>query len=142
MELIIREMEEKDIPKVQDIWRAVNIELTYSDKHEELVKMIKHNPELCLVLRDPIEKDIFGVVLGGFDGRRGWVHHLAIHPSIQGKKYGTLIMDELLRRFKERNAVKLKLEVLKSNKDVIDFYKKLGWDHRTELSTMSLTLKE
>lgn len=142
MEFVIRKMEEKDIPKVQDIWRAANIELTYSDKHEELVKMIKYNPELCLVLIEPIEKDLLGVVLGGFDGRRGWIHHLAIHPSIQGKKYGTLMMDELLRRFKERNVVKLKLEVLKNNKDVIDFYKKLGWDHRTDLSTMSLTLKE
>lgn len=142
MEFAIHEMEENDIPKVQDIWRAVNIELTYSDKHEELVKMIKHNPELCLVWKDPIEKNILGVVLGGFDGRRGWIHHLAIHPSIQGKKYGKLIMDELLLRFKEKNVVKLKLEVLKTNKDVIEFYKKLGWDHRTDLSTMSLTLKE
>ena len=142
MEFVIREMEEKDLSKVQDIWRAVNIELTYSDKHEELVKMIKYNPDLCLVLEDPIEKEIFGAVLGGFDGRRGWVHHLAINPSIQGKKYGTMMMDELLRRFKEKNVVKLKLEIFKSNKEVIDFYKKLGWDHRTDLSTMSLTLKE
>lgn len=142
MELVISEMEENDIPKVQEIWRAVNIELTYSDKCEELVKMIKYNPGLCLVLKDTLKKDILGAVLGGFDGRRGWIHHLAIHPSIQGKKYGTLLMDELLRRFKERNIVKLKIEIFKSNKKVIDFYKKLGWDHRTDLSTMSFTLKE
>ncbi len=142
MEFVIREMKEKDIPKVQDLWREVNIELTYSDKHEELVKMIKHNPELCIVLKDTIEKDIFGAVLGGFDGRRGWIHHLAIQPSIQGNKYGTFMMDELFRRFKEKNVVKLKLEVLKNNKDIIDFYKKLGWTHRTDLTTMSFTLKK
>jgi len=140
--VVIREMEEKDLSKVQDIWRTVNIELTYSDKHEELVKMIKFNPDLCLVLKEPSENDILGAVLGGFDGRRGWVHHLAIHPSIQGKNYGTMLMDELLRRFKEKNVAKLKLEIFKSNKKVIDFYKKLGWDHRTDLSTMSFTLKE
>ena len=142
MEFVIREMKEKDLSKVQDIWRAVNIELTYSDKHEELVKMIKYNPGLCLVLKDTLKKKILGAVLGGFDGRRGWIHHLAIHPSIQGKKYGSLMMDELLQRFKERNVAKLKIEIFKSNKEVIDFYKKLGWDHRTDLSTMSLTLKE
>ncbi len=148
MEILIRVMEEKDLPKVQDLWRLVNIELTYSDKYEELVKMINHNPGLCLVLENPsnrediLKKDILGAVLGGFDGRRGWIHHLAIHPSIQGKKYGTLMMDELIRIFLERNVVKLKLEVFKSNKEIIDFYKKLGWNHRTDLSTMSLTLKE
>jgi len=142
MEFVIRKMEEKDLPNVKDLWRAVNIELTYSDKHEELVKMIKYNPGLCLVLKDTLNQDILGAVLGGFDGRRGWIHHLAIHPSIQGKKYGSLMMDELLQRFKKRNVVKLKIEIFKSNKKVIDFYKKLGWDHRTDLSTMSLTLKE
>ena len=148
MEILIREMEEKDIPKVQDLWRAVNIELTYSDKYEELVKMIKHNPGLCLVLenqtngKDFLKNDILGAVLGGFDGRRGWIHHLAIHSSIQGKKYGTMMMDELIRIFLERDVVKLKLEVIKSNKDIIDFYKKLSWNHRTDLITMSLTLKE
>ncbi len=142
MEFVIHEMEEKDLPKVQDVWRAVNIDLAFSDKHEELVKMIKFNPGLCLVLKDTLKSDILGAVLGGFDGRRGWIHHLAIHPSIQGKKYGTLLMDELLRRFEERNVAKLKIEIFKSNKDVIKFYKKLGWEHRTDLSTMSLTLKE
>jgi len=140
MEILIREMEEKDIPKIQDLWRAVNIELTYSDNYEELVKMLKHNPGLCLVLenqtngKDILKKDILGAVW--------WIHHLAILPSIQGKKYGTMMMDELLRRFKERDVVKLKLEIFKSNKGVVDFYKKIGWDHRTDLSTMSLTLKE
>ena len=142
MEFLIREMEERDIPKVQDLWRAVNIELTYSDKYEELAKMIKHNPGLCLVLEDTLKNEILGAVLGGFDGRRGWIHHLAIHPSIQGKKYGSLMMDKLIIIFQERNTVKLKLEVLNSNKGIIDFYKKLGWDHRTDLSTMSLTLKK
>lgn len=142
MEFVIREMGEKDLPKVLLIWRIVNIELTYSDKHEELVRMIKHNPGLCLVVEDKLDRNIFGAVLGGFDGRRGWVHHLAIYPSIQGKKYGTLLMDELLRRFKERNVVKLKIEILKSNIGVIDFYKKIGWKLRSDLSTMSLSLKE
>ena len=142
MEFVIHEMIENDLPKVLDLWRLVNIELTYSDKREELVKMLKHNPGLCLVMKDTLKNNILGAVLGGFDGRRGWVHHLAIHPSIQGKKYGTMMMDELLRRFKERDVAKLKLEIFKSNKEVIDFYKKIGWDHRIDLSTMSLTLKE
>ncbi len=142
MEFLIREMKESDIPKVQDLWRAVNIELTYSDRYEELTKMINHNPGLCLVLVNIIRKEILGAVLGGFDGRRGWIHHLVIHPSIQGKKYGSLMMDKLIQTFLKRDIIKIKLEVLKSNKGVIDFYKKLGWDHRTDLSTMSLTLKE
>ena len=35
MEFVIREMEEKDLSKVQDVWRAVNMELTYSHLHQQ-----------------------------------------------------------------------------------------------------------
>jgi len=142
MEFVIHEMVEKDLPKVLDLWREAHIELTFSDNLKELVRMLNHNSGLCLVMKDTLKRNIYGAVLGGFDGRRGWVHHLAIHSSIQGKKYGTLLMDELIRRFKARNVVKLKIEILKSNIGVIDFYKKIGWNLRNDLSTMSLTLKE
>ncbi|QEE15644.1 GNAT family N-acetyltransferase [Promethearchaeum syntrophicum] len=142
MEFVIHEMVERDLSQVLDLWRLVKIELTYSDKHEELVRMLKHNPGLCLVMKDTVKNKILGAVLGGYDGRRGWIHHLAIHSSIQGMKYGTILMNEIIRRFKERNVVKLKIEILKSNIGVIDFYKKIGWNIRDDLSTMSLSLKE
>ena len=146
MKVHIREMQARDIQKVRDLWQSVNIELTYSDKYEELERMIKHNPKLCLCLvlekEEEKKEEIIGAVLGGFDGRRGWVHHLAVNPIYQRKKYGNFIMQELLQRFKDMGVVKLKLEVFKSNSGVINFYKKLGWDHRTDLTTMSFTIKE
>ena len=104
--------------------------------------MLQHNPNLCLVLElSNDEKKIIGAVLGGFDGRRGWIHHLAINPLYQNKGIGTIIMNELTKRFDNMGVAKLKLEILEKNKKVIEFYKKIGWDLRNDLKTMSLTLK-
>ena len=139
----IREMTDADLSRVQILWKEAGFSLAFSDTIPELKKMLQHNPNLCLVLElANDEKKIIGAVLGGFDGRRGWIHHLAINPLYQNKGIGTKIMDELTRRFEDMGAVKLKLEILEVNNNVIEFYKKIGWDLRTDLKTMSLTLKK
>lgn len=137
--IIIREMQNEDILTVQSLWISVGFEKCYSDQFDEVKRMITRNPELCLVLIK--EQNIIGAVMGGFDGRRGWIHHLAIHPEHQKQGMGNLLMTELTNRFDRMGVVKLKLEILESNSSVINFYKSIGWNLRSELTTMSLTLK-
>ncbi|MHA2296598.1 MAG: GNAT family N-acetyltransferase [Candidatus Hodarchaeales archaeon] len=137
---VIREMKENDILDVRRLWSKTGFELTYSDEPEELKRMLKHNPGLCLVAIK--KRTIIGVVLGGFDGRRGWVHHLAIDPIFQKKGVGTKLMTELTKRFNEKKVVKIKLEYFREKTEVDNFYKKLGWEKRDELVTMSLTLEK
>lgn len=134
-------MTEKDIPELQQLWHLVKFEKTYSDQFQEIKKMILRNPRLCLCLKDLNSNRLVGAVLGGFDGRRGWIHHLAIHPEYQKKGFGLRLMKKLTREFEMMGVAKLKLEIVESNHSVITFYEKLGWQTRPELTTMSLTLK-
>ena len=137
-EIHIREMLVDDISAVHYLWRAVGFEFSASDEPEEIERMIKRNPNTCLILE---AKDVMvGSVLGGFDGRRGWVHHLSIHPEYQHKGFGRKLMEELTDRFKKMGIKKIKLEILDHNPDLIGFYESIGWKNRTELATMSMTL--
>ena len=140
-DLKIREMTEKDLPIVRELWKEAGIELTLSDTIPELKRMLDHNPGLCLVAVDQ-KNDIISAVLGGFDGRRGWVHHLAVRPSYQKKGIGKWMMEKLTECFRQKQVVKIKLEVLKTNINVVNFYKRLNWDFRDDLVTMSLTLRQ
>jgi ribosomal protein S18 acetylase RimI-like enzyme len=143
MQFKIRNMTKIDIPFVQQLWERSGIDLTLSDSKIEIERMIDYNKNLCLVGIDTSnENNIVSAVLGGFDGRRGWVHHLAVDPSYRRKKLGTRLMEELLQRFKKLNVVKVKLEILKANLDVIDFYKQQNWDYRSDLVTMSFSLRK
>lgn len=137
-EVQIRQMNVEDIPIIRKLWLNVGFELSYSDKPEEVKRMIQHNPDLCLVMMK--NGQIVASLLGGFDGRRGWIHHLAVRPEFQKKKYGTILMHDITRRFKEMKVGKIKVEILETNINVIKFYKSLGWTLRKDLSTMSLTL--
>ncbi|MFW9994396.1 MAG: GNAT family N-acetyltransferase [Candidatus Odinarchaeota archaeon] len=138
----IRTMEVRDITAVRRLWEKAGFELTKSDEPDELRRMLDHNPGLCLVAAENRSEIIVGAVLGGFDGRRGWVHHLAVDPAFRRRKIGTLLMNELTRRFKEKKVVKIKLEIVNGNEQVIEFYSQIGWNLRKELLTMSMGLNE
>jgi ribosomal protein S18 acetylase RimI-like enzyme len=143
MHFKIRNMIKIDIPFVQQLYERSGIDLTLIDSKIEIERMINYNKNLCLVGIDTSnENKIVSAVLGGFDGRRGWVHHLAVDPNYRRKKLGTLLMEELLLRFKKLNVVKVKLEILRSNLDVVDFYKQQNWDYRDDLVTMSYNLRK
>ncbi|MHA1168016.1 MAG: GNAT family N-acetyltransferase [Candidatus Hodarchaeales archaeon] len=134
----IRKMEAGDFTEIRDLWEKCGIKLAKSDEPAELKRMLDHNPGLCFVTIRESDGTIVGAVLGGFDGRRGWVHHLAVDPQEQRKKLGSLMMAELTNQFKRMKVVRIKLEIYKDNLELIEFYKKLGWNPREQLFTMSL----
>ena len=133
-------MEMEDIPFIQALWKKVGFELSYSDRTEEIQRMIKYNPELCLIMKN--DSNTIACVLGGFDGRRGWIHHLAVDPMYQNQGVGNQLMIHLMNIFDRMGVVKLKLEILRTNKSIIQFYQKIGWETRPDLITMSYTLRK
>ncbi|MEJ2248376.1 MAG: GNAT family N-acetyltransferase [Candidatus Lokiarchaeota archaeon] len=125
----------EDYSVVLKIWKETSITITSSESKEEVERMLLRNPNLCLIGK--LEDKIIAVVFGGFDGRRGYVHHLAVIPEYQGKGYGRKIMEELVKRFRDMKVHKLHLFVEKRNQDVINFYENLGWEVRNDLEMMS-----
>ncbi len=121
--------------EIIDLWKRSGIEVSSSDTRDEIARILKRNPDLFLIGKE--NEKVIAVVMGAFDGRRGYVHHLAIDPDYQKKKYGKMMMDELIERFRKKKVHKVHLFIEKHNKEVVDFYKKLGWDIRDDLIMMS-----
>jgi len=122
-------------PEVLELWKKTGIGVGSSDTKEETALILNRNPELFLIGK---EKDkIIAVVIGAFDGRRGYVHHLAVDPKYQKKGYGKAIMDDLIERFRKKKVHKIHLFIQKENRDVLDFYSKKGWEIREDIIMMS-----
>ncbi len=118
-----------------ELWRITGICVGSSDSKEELARMSRQNPDLFLMGK--VSDVIIGVVIGGFDGRRGYVHHLAVDPNYQKNGYGKLLMNELITRFRQEGVHKVHLFIEKRNNEVVDFYRSLGWEVREDLIMMS-----
>lgn len=134
----IRNMKIEDYYEVYKLWQKCCISLGKSDSKEEIQKFIFMNPETSMV--GTIDNKIIGCVLGGYDGRRGLIHHLAVHPDYQGNDYGTILMECLENKFKEKGVVKMSFWVQNSNIGVVDFYEKLGYELRKDIVTISKVL--
>jgi putative acetyltransferase len=117
----------EDYPAVIALWEIAGpgMRVGRSDKPEEIVKKLQRDPELFLVAE--AANGIVGSVLGGFDGRRGMMYHLAVAADYRRYGIGTLLMEELEKRLRLKGCLRYYLMVLKENQEAISFYEARGW---------------
>lgn len=118
---------ERDYAAVRRLWETAGpgIHVRRSDEPQEILKKLQRDPDLFLVA--DVEGRIIGSVMGGFDGRRGLVYHLAVAPEFRRLGIGERLMDELERRLRAKGCIRMYLLVTKDNQEAIDFYEKRGW---------------
>ena len=127
--LILREFKlHNDFPKVINLWKNAGpgIHVRRSDENDEIAKKLERDPDLFLVAE--IDGQIIGTVLGGFDGRRGMVYHLAVDLNYRKMGIGAVLMDELERRMKQKGCIRSYLLVTRENLEAIRFYENTGWE--------------
>lgn len=112
-----------DVPAVQALWRTAGLEPLDED---ELAATLEHGPGL-LVLAEAPGAGVVGVVLGTFDGRRGWVHRLAVHPGRRRGGLATALVTDLEHRLHERGARRVNLLVLPDNSGALRFWQGRGY---------------
>jgi N-acetylglutamate synthase len=133
---VIRAMAPSDYEAVLALWKSLpGMGLSSADEPANIAAFLEKNPTTSLVA----ERDgrIVGTVLGGWDGRRGYVYHLAVALPFQAAGVGTALMDEVERRFAVLGARRIHLMIYRDNKAAA-FYERRGWFKRdNELSLMS-----
>lgn len=115
-----------DLDEARDLWRATGMWLRPSDGREQMARLIERDPDLQLAARDTAGR-LVATALGGWDGRRAYVYHLAVAPDRQRQGIAGLLMDELEARFRERGALKAKLQVLVGNEVSRAFFAARGY---------------
>jgi ribosomal protein S18 acetylase RimI-like enzyme len=117
----------EEYPQIYALWQRAGsgIQLRISDEPDEIAKKVQRDPDLFLVAL--AGDKIVGAVLGGFDGRRGMMYHLAVEPDRRKSGIGTALVDELERRLKARGCIRYYLMATAQNEQAIHFYEKRGW---------------
>jgi ribosomal protein S18 acetylase RimI-like enzyme len=118
-----------DYAAVRSLWEGMEkgLGLGRSDTAVEIGKKAAHDPDLFLVAEDG--GSIIGTVIGGFDGRRGLIYHLAVAASHRREGLGERLMEEVESRLRDKGCLKCYLLVLKGNEEAGRFYEKRGWSH-------------
>ena len=117
----------QDYPQVAKLWKTVGggVKFGKSDTKEEIQTKLSRDPDLFLVVES--DGEIIGTVLGGFDGRRAMIYHLAVAQIFRGKGIAHALMTEIETRLTAKGARKIYLMMDRDHPELIDFYSKLGW---------------
>ena len=100
MYLKIRTFTENDKQKVIKIWRLVFKNDPHWNEPNAIIER-KLAIQRNLFLVGEVNGKIVATVLGGYDGFRGWVYHLAILPTHQRKGIGKALILKLEKKLKK-----------------------------------------
>ena len=118
----------EDYPAVYALWQTAGpgIHLRRSDEPEEIARKLQRDPDLFLLAE--FDGEVIGSVLGGFDGRRGMMYHLAVASQYRHHGVASDLVDELERRLQAKGCSRYYLLVTTDNDSAIRFYERRGWE--------------
>ena len=121
----VRAYKISDEKQVVQLWTDCGLVVAWNNPNRDIQRKLDVQPELFLVGR--LAGKIVATVMAGYEGHRGWINYLAVHPDYQRSGIGKQMMDEAEIRLKAAGCPKINLQVRRSNVNVIEFYRKIGF---------------
>lgn len=132
----IREFTIVDYDEVLSLWKASEgIGLGESDTCEAIAAFLARNPGLCFVARDG--GPLVGAVLCGHDGRRAYLHHLAVAISHRRRGVGRLLANRCVESVRSLGISRCHVFVFRTNENARAFWQREGWWERDDLWMMT-----
>ncbi|MDF1657873.1 MAG: GNAT family acetyltransferase [Verrucomicrobiales bacterium] len=116
------------------LWESV---FGYEDAHND--------PLLILQKKQDVDDGLFfvsldesgavtGTVMCGYDGHRGWIYSLAVHPEFQRRGIGTELMTYAESTLEKLGCMKINLQIVQGNEKVQNFYTAIGFSTEERVS--------
>jgi ribosomal protein S18 acetylase RimI-like enzyme len=121
----IRAYRSSDELALIELWTACELTRPWNDPARDIARKLADSPELLLVGEE--DGAIVGSVMAGYDGHRGWINYLAVHPARQGSGLGRALMDAAEERLRALGCAKINLQVRDGNEDARAFYEAIGY---------------
>lgn len=124
-----------DLDDALQLWAKIDgVGLNESDTSDQLRSYLARNPGLSLMVRDG--QQIVGAVLCGHDGRRGYLHHLAICPKYRNRGLGRQMVESCLASLREIGILKCNIFLYADNELGERFWNRCGWSKRSGLQIL------
>jgi putative acetyltransferase len=127
MHFVLTSMTIADYEAVVGFWRGQEgIGLNESDERAPLERFLARNPDMSLVARDAAG-EVIGAVLCGHDGRRGYLHHLAVGEAFRGRGLGRALVERCLAQLASQGIPKCNIFLFDDNAEGRKFWECMGY---------------
>ena len=140
--MIFRVMTIDDYDKVYELWMSCkNMGFNnLDDSREGIEKYLKRNPSTCFIAEQ--EGSVVGVILSGHDGRRGFIHHMAVSESCRRQGIASVLLEQALDALKKEGINKVALLVFNRNEAGNAFWERQGFTSREDVTYRNRALTE
>jgi N-acetylglutamate synthase len=136
MSLSFHEFSIDQYPEAYALWESSEgIGLSEADSRGNIERFLGRNPGLSFTARDGGR--LVGALLCGDDGRRGYLHHLAVAADHRRRGVGSALVDRSLAALAARGVRKCHIFVIRANEEGKRFWARVGWQERATLLIMS-----
>lgn len=112
--------------QVMALWKTV---FGYDSPHNEPSLVLDQKLAVAddLLFVALLEKKVTGTIMAGYDGHRGWLYSLAVLPEHRRLGIGSALVRHAEQALVTRGCMKINLQVVESNSQVVGFYEALGY---------------
>jgi ribosomal protein S18 acetylase RimI-like enzyme len=138
-EFELRAMTIADHPAVLALWSETEgLVLTDTDEREPMQRFLERNPGLSLVAE--IDEALVGAVLCSQDGRRGYLHHLAVAPEVRRRGLGSALVQRCLSLLQREGIARCNIFIVEGNESGIAFWRRNGFEMLPHFEWMQCVL--
>ncbi|MFW2367944.1 MAG: GNAT family acetyltransferase [Desulforhopalus sp.] len=137
--MIIRSYQTTDQEAVLRLWRDCGLTQPQNNPLTDIQRKLSVQPELFLV--GLLGENLIATVMAGYDGHRGWLNYLAVSPEHRQHGFGSKIVMAAEKELQNLGCPKINIQIRLSNKEAMEFYRKIGF-HIDEVASMGKRIIE
>jgi ribosomal protein S18 acetylase RimI-like enzyme len=134
--IVFRDFRAADGDQLRKLWAACGFR-SLGDDDLSLARLARRNPGLLLVASEGTR--VVASALGAWDGRRGWIYHVATAESHRRRGLATKLVDEVEAGLRALGCPKVSVMVRDANKDGREFWRARGYDEGSRQFARELT---
>lgn len=124
---------EAQFDQVDALWRAVFPEdPPHSHAATAIPRKLAVQRDLFLVAVEGGR--VLGTILAGYDGHRGWLYKLAVHPNARSRGVACRLVRAAERRLAAMGCAKVNLQVRDTNREAAGFWTHMGYGEEPRVS--------
>jgi ribosomal protein S18 acetylase RimI-like enzyme len=122
----IRPYQPSDEEAIIQLWIDCDLVVPQNNPKRDIERKLKVNSEWFLV--GTLDGEVIASCMAGYEGHRGWINYLAVSPKYRRHGLATRMMNEAEHLLKKAGCPKINIQIRSTNREVIEFYKSVGFD--------------